>query len=535
MKKKFLIICPLLALVLLFALAGCIDLPNFDDFEDILSEGETESCKHKWLDATCTDPCTCEKCGETKGEPWGHTFADATCTAPKTCEECGATEGEKAAHIFKDATCTAPKTCELCGATEGEKAAHSFKDATCTAPKTCKLCGATEGSALAHTYSEEIIEQAECNSAGTKKFTCSLCGDNYTEEFSLSEYEAGELYDMLERSVGEIVTYDRYGDGLALGTGFVYSYDGKIITNYHVIEGACSAEITINGSKYDVEKVLAYSVEKDIAVLKIDARNLGVPRFCSNTHPIASEVYAIGSSRGLTGTFSQGRITYESRVLDGVTYIQHDAAISSGNSGGPLINKYGEVIGINTMTVRDSQSLNFAISVKELDNLSYENSYLLREVYDRERNTFDVLRDGIIDNGDYSADNNQYGMVFGTAELSGYSVDCIRGVFYDVEDDYVCLFVTINADNMVVIEIDEVDGVYDWGYYDSSENYMYGTLEAESFSSRTYLPYTECDPESLANDIRELATDLVNNLCSYMDRDLAAYGLNAEDLGFLNY
>ena len=126
-------------------------------------------CKHKhiWIDATCTTPKTCEKCGETEGKPTAHTWLEATCTAPKTCSVCGATEGEPIAHTWLDATCTEPKICSVCGATEGEPLGHNWKDATCTKPKTCSVCGATDGEPLGHSW-----QDATC----TMPRVCSVCG-----------------------------------------------------------------------------------------------------------------------------------------------------------------------------------------------------------------------------------------------------------------------------------------------------------------------------------------------------------------------
>ncbi len=74
---------------------------------------------HVWLDATCTEPAKCEKCGKTDGEPLGHSWQDATCTQPKTCTVCGATEGDPLNHDWIEATHDAPKTCARCGETEG--------------------------------------------------------------------------------------------------------------------------------------------------------------------------------------------------------------------------------------------------------------------------------------------------------------------------------------------------------------------------------------------------------------------------------
>ncbi len=165
---------------------------------------------------------------------------------------------------------------------------------------------------------------------------------------------ASEVHDKAEESVGEVVTYNQSGTELSLGSCFVYTRDGKLVTNYHVIEDAYSVKVTIDETTYGVQKVLAYDKDIDLAVLKINANNLAPLELDESTQEVGKPVYAFGSSKGLTATFSQGIITYADRIMDGVHYVQHDAAISSGNSGGPLINEYGKVIGINTMTMRDS-------------------------------------------------------------------------------------------------------------------------------------------------------------------------------------
>ena len=100
MKRKLSVL--ILALVCLLAFIGC--------------------CFHsEWYAATCTDPKTCAKCGETEGEALGHTWVEATCTDPKTCTACNLTEGEALGHIWVDATTEVPKTCSTCSATEGER------------------------------------------------------------------------------------------------------------------------------------------------------------------------------------------------------------------------------------------------------------------------------------------------------------------------------------------------------------------------------------------------------------------------------
>lgn len=102
-------------------------------------------CKHEWVDADCSNPKTCAKCGETEGEKLGHDWIDENCTAPKTCSRCAKTKGEALGHDWIDATCDTAKTCARCGEIEGEALGHNWLDATTEDPRTCSLCGLTEG------------------------------------------------------------------------------------------------------------------------------------------------------------------------------------------------------------------------------------------------------------------------------------------------------------------------------------------------------------------------------------------------------
>ena len=119
----------------------------------------------------------------------GEITQDPTCTETGiktyTCTVCSGTKEESVAasgHTWTDATCTTPKTCSVCNTTEGNPNGHSWVDATCIAPKTCSVCGETEDTALGHNYNEGIITQdPTCDEAGIKTFTCTRCGDSYTE------------------------------------------------------------------------------------------------------------------------------------------------------------------------------------------------------------------------------------------------------------------------------------------------------------------------------------------------------------------
>ncbi len=158
------------------------------------------------------------------------------------------------------------------------------------------------------------------------------------------------------------------------GSGFVYDKDGHIITNNHVVEGA--EEITVrfwNGKEYDAE-IVGRDPEGDLAVLKINPEeDLPVAKLGdSDNLKVGQFAIAIGSARGFEGTVSYGHISAVGREglpglrAQGLTFqnlIQTDAAINLGNSGGPLCNIDGEVVGINTAIVWGANSIGFAIPV----------------------------------------------------------------------------------------------------------------------------------------------------------------------------
>lgn len=443
-------------------------------------------CDHEWQDADCVNPLTCTRCGETAGTPWG----------------------------------------------------HQWRDATCTEPKTCTICNETEGDPEEHLYNADVLEDASCQGDGTMRRACVKCGECYNETIPATTYTSVEIYDMFEESTGEVLTYDTNGNELALGTCVVYSADGKLITNYHVIEDAYSATVKIQGKSYDVQYVLAYDKNIDLAVLQINARGLIPAALCDESHATGSTVYAFGSSRGLEYTMSQGIITHADREMDGVRYVQHDAAISGGNSGGPLINIYGEVIGINTMTIRDSQNLNFAIHVSELENLSYGTKLTMRELYEKESNPFVRIANYIMTNGTWDTDGYYY-VLLGTSYSSDYSSKYSRYAYYYPDTNEITIDLLIDdGDYWVYVTIDDsVSGVYQWNYFDDNDYKMSGTIYANSYDDNTLLGYSynNISYASLRSSIRELASNMMNLLLLYMDGDLSDIGVTAYDLGFYNY
>ena len=139
-----------------------------------------------------------------------------------------------------------------------------------------------------------------------------------------------------------------------LGSGVIISEDGYIITNNHVIENATEIEITLNDKQTYKARLIGTDVTNDIALIKIDATNLPyIPFADSDKVKVGEWVLAVGNPYNLTATVTAGIVSAKGRDVLGnyrtESYIQTDAVVNSGNSGGALVNTRGELIGINTM------------------------------------------------------------------------------------------------------------------------------------------------------------------------------------------
>ncbi len=153
-----------------------------------------------------------------------------------------------------------------------------------------------------------------------------------------------------------------------LGSGFIIAQDGIILTNAHVVDGADEVSVRLRDQREFLAKVMGVDRLSDTAVLKIDGQNLPIiPIGASPSIRVGEWVVAIGSPFGFDNTVTAGIVSATARSLpeEGyVPFIQTDVAVNPGNSGGPLINTRGEVIGINSQIVSKTggyQGLSFAI------------------------------------------------------------------------------------------------------------------------------------------------------------------------------
>jgi serine protease Do len=155
----------------------------------------------------------------------------------------------------------------------------------------------------------------------------------------------------------------------AMGSGLIVTPDGYILTNAHVVHQAKEIKVTLADKRSFDAKVIGADKESDIAVIKIDAKNLPVGTLGdSDKLKVGQIVVAVGNPFGLAKTVTSGIVSAKGRtnvgIVDYEDFIQTDAAINPGNSGGPLVNIYGEVIGINTAIASRSggyQGIGFAI------------------------------------------------------------------------------------------------------------------------------------------------------------------------------
>ena len=212
------------------------------------------------------------------------------------------------------------------------------------------------------------VSVSNSGSDGSQGGSTSLGSDG-----SQNNWASSETLEEFKKSVVIIDISKAQGSGS--GSGIVLSSDGFIVTNYHVIEGASNIAVTFYGEKQKkLATVVGYSERDDIAVIKVEAKNLSPAVFANSANcRVGDRVYAVGAPEGADfgWTITSGIISDPLRelkiytsdyVLEKKMYVlQTDAPVNPGNSGGPLINARGEVVGIITMKRSNSAGLGFAL------------------------------------------------------------------------------------------------------------------------------------------------------------------------------
>lgn len=191
---------------------------------------------------------------------------------------------------------------------------------------------------------------------------------------------AQEIYRQVNPAVVTVMVQLGEEDMASIGTGVIFTEDGYLVTNYHVVEGGSECRIALDSGRSYTAQYVAGDAKNDVAVLKVDAEGMPAAEFGdSDLLTVGDKVYAIGNPLGveLRGTLTDGIVSAINRdvEVDGrtMTLIQTNAALNSGNSGGPLINEYGQVVGINVIKMSSAYSsvegLGFAIPSANLERL----------------------------------------------------------------------------------------------------------------------------------------------------------------------
>ena len=190
------------------------------------------------------------------------------------------------------------------------------------------------------------------------------CTNNSPKEKEIKpdkkELSAEDIY---RQSFDKVAMVLCYQDGIPSSQGSGFFIDkNTLVTNYHVIEDSDYLELKIAGNEtiFKGAKVIKASPEYDLAIVQTKQEFSAFEIVDCSKIEVGAKIYTIGNPRGLEGTISDGILSGK-RNNDGIEYLQITAPISPGNSGGPVLNDKGEVIGVATFAYKNSQNLNFAV------------------------------------------------------------------------------------------------------------------------------------------------------------------------------
>ncbi len=206
--------------------------------------------------------------------------------------------------------------------------------------------------------------QSKINAITTSLSSVSSVQSSLQEEVGkIKASVSSDFSDIINMATKGVVTIKT---DVSQGTGFFITNDGYIVTNYHIIEGARAAAIFTYDSRQYPVKLIGSDVNMDISLLKIEGDNFfSLKLGDSDDVKIGEKVVAIGNPFGLAFTATEGIISARDRrgINNLPYYFQTDVALNPGNSGGPLINAEGEVIGINNFKVSGADNIGFALEI----------------------------------------------------------------------------------------------------------------------------------------------------------------------------
>ena len=236
-------------------------------------------------------------------------------------------------------------------------------------------------------YYDDLVKNAVNSTTTTNNAAKNYTDKNFDgiiiDTKSSGEKSAQSAYEKVSDSTVAILTFkDKISseeNAEGQGTGIIVSNDGYIVTNSHVIGDSKTAykyQIINNDGKKYTANVVGYDTRTDLAVLKIKGKDLKPVHFVKKSHlQVGEDIIAVGNPGGLDfqNSLTKGIVSAKDRTLDDstVSYIQTDAAVNPGNSGGPLCNLYGEVIGITTAKINSAtyEGMGFAIPTDTVETV----------------------------------------------------------------------------------------------------------------------------------------------------------------------
>lgn len=182
-----------------------------------------------------------------------------------------------------------------------------------------------------------------------------------------------DTFAQARKSVVTVIAKSSFEKGFSTGTGFFVDSRGRVVTNYHVVRQTDYQQILLDGNKQPVDAhIVSKDVDADLVLLQtyVTPPVPVAPMIPSSTElRMGDTVYALGSPAGpeLAVSLSRGIVSSDRpRTFAGRNYLQHDAAVNPGNSGGPLLNSRGEVVGLNTAKVKGAEGISFAIPIEDV-------------------------------------------------------------------------------------------------------------------------------------------------------------------------
>lgn len=346
--------------------------------------------------------------------------------------------------------------------------------------------------------------------------------------------DSEEIYTKYSNNVVKIMVYGEDKEYLGSGSGFVISNSGKIVTNYHVITEATtlSAEFT-DGTIMEVKNIVNYDIKKDVAIIDVGTiSNNVVPVTFGNDRLLStgSIIYTVGYPLDLELTISDGLISSKYYKIGTEQYLQISAPISSGNSGSPLVDKYGNVIGINVMSYTAGQNINLAIPISFVSEVLYEERSMTMEKFaNRDMEVVENFNMKILNSKVYGIDKEsgekiyKEGNYFNSKDISSFGYEVV--ISHDL----------VGANNAMYVYFEMLDGDFEEYYYEIRSAGLSGTNQTLIDISFERFPMSYFPDGSYQLKLYLAEEVCVTNELNISDEEgIGNYKLSSSEIKFFN-